>query len=47
LGDGYDIRTNQELLGQRNVKTIMIYMRVLNRGGRGVQSSLDLLIAAR
>jgi len=43
LGNGYDIRTVQELLGHRSVKTTMIYTHVLNRGGRGVQSPLDLL----
>lgn len=43
LMNGYDIRTVQELLGHRSVKTAMIYTHVLNRGGRGVQSPLDLL----
>ncbi len=43
LEDGYDIRTVQELLGHRDVKTTMIYTRVLNRGGRGVRSPLDAL----
>jgi integron integrase len=43
LEDGYDIRTVQELLGHRNVKTTMIYTHVLNRGGRGVKSPLDSL----
>ena len=41
LEDGYDIRTVQELLGHRSVKTTMIYTHVLNRGGRGVSSPLD------
>ena len=38
LEAGYDIRTVQELLGHRDVKTTMIYTQVLNRGGHGVQS---------
>ncbi|MBD2120305.1 tyrosine-type recombinase/integrase [Trichocoleus sp. FACHB-262] len=41
LQDGYDIRTVQELLGHKDVKTTMIYTHVLNRGGRGVKSPLD------
>ena len=38
LEDGYDIRTVQEWLGHKDVKTPMIDTHVLNRGGRGVRS---------
>ena len=41
LQNGYDIRTVQELLGHKDVKTNMIYTHVLNRGGKGVISPLD------
>jgi integrase len=41
LESGHDIRTLQELLGHRDVRTTMIYTHVLNRGALGVRSPMD------
>lgn len=43
LESGYDIRTVQELLGHSDVATTMIFTHVLNKGGKGVTSPLDIL----
>ncbi|WP_334188264.1 integron integrase [Noviherbaspirillum sp.] len=41
LEAGYDIRTVQDLLGHTDVSTTMIYLHVLNKGGRGIISPVD------
>jgi site-specific recombinase XerD len=41
LEAGYDIRTVQELMGHKDVKTTMVYTHVMNKGPLGVRSPLD------
>jgi site-specific recombinase XerD len=43
LEDGYDIRTVQELLGHRDIRTTMAYLHVMNRGALSVKSPMDRL----
>ena len=41
LEDGSDIRTVQELLGHKDVRTTMIYLHVMNKPGLAVKSPVD------
>lgn len=44
LLSGYDIRTVQELLGHKDIRTTMIYLHVIKQGGMGVISPADRLL---
>nr|WP_077028088.1 integron integrase [Fuerstiella marisgermanici] len=43
LEDGADIRTVQELLGHKDVRTTMKYLHVMNKPGLAVKSPLDIM----
>ncbi len=42
LEGGADIRSVQELLGHKNVRTMMIYLHVMNKPGLAVKSPVDV-----